>query len=90
MATSLEARVPFIDHELVQFSFQEILSGHYGIRVFIDTNGNGRLDRGLLGPREPWGMSWQEKRIFGIPNFEDVAFHLDGDIHDIEIDSRRE
>ena len=74
----------------VQFSFQEIVSGHYGIRVFIDTNGNGKLDRGLLGPREPWGMSWQGKRISGIPHFEDIAFFLDEDIHDLVIDSRRD
>jgi uncharacterized protein (DUF2141 family) len=78
-----------LESGFVQFSFQEILSGRYGIRVFIDTNGNGRLDRGLLGPREPWGMTWQGKRVSGIPHFKNIAFYLEGDIQDLEIDSRR-
>jgi uncharacterized protein (DUF2141 family) len=79
-----------VESGFVPFAFQEISSGRYGIRVFIDTNGNGGLDRGLLGPREPWGMSWQAKRISGIPRFKDIAFYLAGDIYGLEIDSRRE
>jgi uncharacterized protein (DUF2141 family) len=57
--------------------------------VFIDTNGNEKVDRGLFGPSEPWGMSWQEKRVARIPRFKDIAFQLAGDIVGIEIDSRR-
>jgi uncharacterized protein (DUF2141 family) len=79
-----------LDSGTVPFAFQNIPAGRYGIRVFIDTNDNGKLDRGLSGPREPWGMSWQEKRISRIPRFKDIAFQLAGDIHGLEIDSRRE
>ena len=79
-----------LESGFVQFSFQGILSEYYGVRVFIDTNGNCKLDRGLLGPREPWGMSWQGKRISGIPKFKDIAFYLEEDIQDLVIDSRRD
>jgi uncharacterized protein (DUF2141 family) len=74
----------------VPFSFLKIPGGEYGIRVFVDTNRNGKLDRGLLGPREPWGMSWRGKRASRIPRFKDIAFRLVGDIHGMEIDARRE
>jgi uncharacterized protein (DUF2141 family) len=74
----------------VPFALQNIPAGRYGIRVFIDINDNGKLDRGLSGPKEPWGMSWQESRVARIPRFRDIAFQLAGDIHGLDIDSRRE
>jgi len=74
----------------IPFAFQNIPAGRYGIRVFIDTNDNDKLDRGLTGPNEPWGMSWQEKRVGRIPRFKHIAFQLAGDIHGLEIDSRRD
>ena len=77
-----------LDNGSVAFAFQSIPAGRYGIRVFIDTNGNGKLDRGLFGPSEPWGMSWQDKRVARIPRFKDIAFPLTEDIADLEIDSR--
>jgi uncharacterized protein (DUF2141 family) len=78
-----------LDSGSVPFAFPKIPAGRYGIRVFIDTNGNEKVDRGLFGPSEPWGMSWQEKRVARIPRFKDIAFQLAGDIVGIEIDSRR-
>lgn len=80
----------YLDSGTVSFAFQNIPAGRYGIRVFIDTNNNGKLDRGLSGPKEPWGMSWQEKRVARIPRFKDIAFQLVGNIHGLKIDSRRE
>jgi uncharacterized protein (DUF2141 family) len=79
-----------LDSGTVSFAFQNIPAGRYGIRVFMDTNDNGKLDRGLSGPKEPWGMSWQKNRVARIPRFEDIAFRLAEDIHGLEIDSRRE
>jgi hypothetical protein len=74
----------------VPFSFLNIPGGEYGIRVFVDTNGNGKLDRGLLGPSEPWGMSWRGERTSRIPRFRDIAFRLAGDMHGLEIDTRKD
>jgi uncharacterized protein (DUF2141 family) len=55
-------------------------AGRFGIRCFLDTNGNGQLDRGLLGPAEPWGMSWSRQRPAGFPGFSDIAFLVDRDM----------
>lgn len=63
-------------------------SGRFGIRCFLDLNGNGRLDRGLLGPSEPWGMSWNGLKRFGFPHFEDIVFVVDRDIRGLQIELR--
>ena len=47
----------------IEFSFKNIPEGIYGIRVIIDKNNNQKLDRGLFGPSEPWGMFFQ-KRLY--------------------------
>jgi len=62
----------------IAFSFI-VPAGEYGIRCFLDVNGNGELDRGLLGPSEPWGMSWRRKRPARIPIFSDISFRVDMD-----------
>jgi len=67
--------------QAVPFTFR-VPAGRYALRCFLDTNGNRKLDRGLLGPMEPWGMSWQGKRLAGIPSFRDVSFQAD---HSIQI-----
>ena len=70
------------------FSFR-LPAGRYGLRCFLDLNGNGRLDRGLLGPAEPWGMSWREERRDRLPRFGDIAFAVDRDIRGLVIEVRR-
>jgi uncharacterized protein (DUF2141 family) len=77
-----------LDNGSVAFAFQSIPAGRYGIRVFLDTNDNGKLDRGLFGPSEPWGMSWQKKKVARIPHFKDIAFPLTEDMAYVEIDTR--
>jgi uncharacterized protein (DUF2141 family) len=72
----------------IPFSFSGIPDGEYGIRVYVDTNGNGKLDRGVFGPSEPWGMSWQGEPKRGIPRFEDIAFYVERDVKNIIIDTR--
>ena len=79
-----------LDTGSVPFCFVDIPGGEYGIRVFVDTNGNGKLDRGLLGPSEPWGMSWQGERSSRFPRFRDIAFRLAADMRGLEIDTRME
>jgi hypothetical protein len=64
-------------------------AGIYGIRAFIDTNGNGTLDRGPFGPTEPWGMSWRGPRELGFPRFSDIAFALEGNLSGIEVELAR-
>jgi uncharacterized protein (DUF2141 family) len=50
--------------------------GHYAAVVFVDRNGNGKLDRGMFGrPTEPYGFS-NGGGTFGPPAFSDAAFEL--------------
>ena len=72
---------------MVHISFM-LPPGRYGIRCFLDINGNGRLDRGPFGPTEPWGMSWNAGRRFGFPRFDDIAFRVGKDIRGIRIEVR--
>ena len=74
--------------QTIPFTFLGIPEGQYGIRVFVDTNGNEKLDRGIFGPSEPWGMSWQGEPKKGIPRFSDIAFYVDRNIEEILIDTR--
>jgi uncharacterized protein (DUF2141 family) len=70
----------------VLFSFEQVEAGKYGIRCFQDVNGNGKLDRGLAGPKEPWGMSWQGDKPGKWPGFSHIEFDVKEDIHDVVIE----
>ncbi len=70
----------------VQFDFNNIPPGIYGIRCFIDTDGDGKLNRGMTGPTEPWGMSWREDINAGWPKSENIAFELNNNLSGIEIE----
>lgn len=50
-----------VQKKKVPFKFEGLQQGTYGVRCFQDVNGNGKLDKGLFGPSEPWGMSWQRE-----------------------------
>ena len=68
------------------FSFTNVPEGTYGIRCFQDLNDNRILDRGAFGPVEPWGMYRPSRPAFRAPTFEEIAFKVDKDITDIEIE----
>jgi uncharacterized protein (DUF2141 family) len=51
--------------------------GTYAAQAFHDENGNGRLDRSLLGlPEEGMGFSRDAPMRMGPPRFEDAAFPI--------------
>jgi len=72
----------------ISFSFTNVPEGTYGIRCFQDLNGNKILDSGDFGPVEPWGMYRPSRPAFRGPTFEEIAFKVDKDITDIEIELR--
>jgi uncharacterized protein (DUF2141 family) len=74
-----------IQKRKLSFEFKDVRRGTYGIRCFQDVNGNGKLDKGLFGPKEPWGMSWQRQRPSKWPIFGHIAFEVTSDIRDIHI-----
>ncbi|MBN2402132.1 MAG: DUF2141 domain-containing protein [Spirochaetes bacterium] len=69
----------------VEFIFKNIPQGVYGIRCFQDINGNSKLDKGLFGPKEPWGLSWNMNKTSGWPSFENYSFLLNEDIPNLTI-----
>lgn len=67
----------------VSFKFTDVPEGLYVIRGFQDENGNGELDSGLLGPKEPWAMYGLKRPVFKKPKFEETSFEVNRDITDI-------
>jgi len=59
--------------EITLFKFEPIDAGVYGIRCFQDVNSNGKLDRKMFFPDEPYGFSWQKGKKFPI-RFADISF----------------
>jgi uncharacterized protein (DUF2141 family) len=53
------------------FSF-EVTPGRWALSAYEDRNGNGKLDMGLFGPREPSGFGRRFK-AWRKPRFGDVA-----------------
>jgi len=62
----------------VELDFGEVPPGRYAISLFHDENGNGRLDRRLLMPREGYGFSRDAPVHLGPPRFAEAAFAVNG------------
>lgn len=69
------------DQSRLLFEFRNVSWGEYGIRVFLDKNKNGKLDKGAFGPKEPWGMSYRDKKTFGKPKFSQISFLVNNDLN---------
>ncbi len=55
----------------------ELAPGRYAVSLYLDENGNGRLDSGFFGiPTEPVGVSNNPRSRMGPPRFEDGAFSM--------------
>lgn len=75
-----------IEKGKMSFTFHNVPQGTYGIQCFQDVNGNGKLDTGMFGPKEPWGNYRPKRPTFRGPKFEEIAFRLDKDITEIQIE----
>jgi uncharacterized protein (DUF2141 family) len=69
------------------FHFQ-VSAGRWALSAFEDSNGNGVLDMGLFGPKEPNGF-WHAFHAWRKPRFTDVAASVDRDTNDADIRLRR-
>jgi uncharacterized protein (DUF2141 family) len=65
------------------FSF-EVPAGRWAISAYEDKNGNGQLDMGLFGPKEPSGF-WPAFNGWHKPRFEEVSFSVNADIPHADI-----
>jgi uncharacterized protein (DUF2141 family) len=60
-----------------QWRVEGLPQGDYAVRVFLDQNGNGTLDRSRKGiPTEPFGFSNDARRRFGVPRLRVAAFQF--------------
>jgi uncharacterized protein (DUF2141 family) len=58
----------------VSCAFEAVRPGVYAIAGFHDENSNGKLDMGLLGPKEGWFTSRDARATFTPPRFADAKF----------------
>jgi uncharacterized protein (DUF2141 family) len=58
--------------------------GKLAVRAFQDLNGNGKLDIGLFGPKEPYGFSNNVRGTFSEPDFREQLFSFPKE-HEITI-----
>jgi uncharacterized protein (DUF2141 family) len=56
--------------------FDDVPPGTYAVALLHDENGNGRVDRMLMIPREGFGFSRDAPVRMGPPHFADASFAL--------------
>lgn len=64
--------------EARSFQFRNVAPGRYAIALLHDENGNGKIDKALLIPREGFGFSRDAPLRMGPPPFSAAAFDVDG------------
>jgi len=73
--TGIDTLIIRVDKSEIFFCFKKVESGIYAIRCYQDLNENRKLDKGLFGPKEPYGLSWKNRKRFPF-NFNDVSFNV--------------
>ncbi len=69
-----------VEGESVTCVFKRTGLGEYAASVFLDKNGNGKLDTNAIGSaKEPWGVSRNAThKRFGPPLYKDAKFDYQG------------
>ena len=63
----------------VTWKINDVPNGDYGVAVFHDENGNGKMDKNMVGmPLEPYGFSNNVRINFGPPKWEKSKFSVNG------------
>jgi uncharacterized protein (DUF2141 family) len=66
--------------------FKDVPTGTYAVAVLHDENGNGKMDKNLLGiPKEGYGASNNPPKKMRPPTFDEAKFSLDAREKTIEI-----
>lgn len=60
----------------VELNFGVVPKGRYAISIVHDENGNGKLDKRLMIPREGYGFSNDAPVRMGPPSFDNAAFDV--------------
>jgi uncharacterized protein (DUF2141 family) len=77
-----------LEQKKVVFEFKDIPEGVYSIKCFQDTNGNMKFDKGLFGPKEPWGFYFPDNESISgrRSNFDEICFELNQDLSGVKIE----
>jgi len=63
--------------ESVEVPFENIPPGIYAVAVFLDKNGNGKIDKNILGiPKEKYGFSNNKYPLTRAATFTEAAFTI--------------
>ncbi len=65
---------------IVRYEFTNVAPGRYALRCFQDVNGNGKIDIGMFGPKEPWANYRPARTRMRPPRFDEMAFELKQDL----------
>lgn len=77
--------VPVKDLNSTKTSF-ELPAGDYAISLFLDENGNKKLDTNFLGiPKERFGFSNNPRILTGAPSYQDCDFRVESETKKMEI-----
>jgi uncharacterized protein (DUF2141 family) len=69
----------YLEPEDVTRLSTEIPNGFYAIALFIDVNGNKKLDKNFLGiPKEQFGFSNNAMGTLAAPTFNQAKFNIEG------------
>jgi len=69
----------------LRFEFADLAPGRYALKAFQDTNGNGKIDIGVFGPREPWATYRLARPKLRPPRFEEMAFDAGSSVEDADL-----
>lgn len=69
-----------INDRRASFTFENLPKGTYAVNILHDENKNGKIDKGLILPKEGIGFSnYQKIGLSNKPKFSKAAFLLDSD-----------
>jgi uncharacterized protein (DUF2141 family) len=72
--------IPVTQGGTLNLTIKDLPAGAYAICAYQDLNGNGKLDKNLVGiPTEPYGFSNNARPKFRAPNWEETRFELRAD-----------
>src|SRR5690554_3755731 len=61
-----------------QYTFSNLPKGNYAVNILHDENSNGKIDKGLILPKEGIGFSnYSSVGLTNRPNFKKASFKLD-------------
>ncbi len=74
-----------VARRMVRFEFAGLAPGRYALKAFQDLNGNGKIDIGIFGPKEPWATYRLARPKLRPPRFEEMAFDAQTSVSDANL-----